>query len=76
MPTDGAWLAPFLGKKAQPVAKFTGDAKTAIWLPNERVAKAWVESEKDGHVSDTTPTVRKTAAGAFPFVWTCRIMPG
>ena len=60
MPTDGAWLAPLLGKKAQPVAEFSGDAKTAVWLPNERIAKAWVEYVKDGNVSDTTPPLAPT----------------
>jgi hypothetical protein len=55
MPADSAWLAPLLGRKAQPVAKFTGEVKAAVWLPNERVAKAWGEYEKDGNVSDTTP---------------------
>lgn len=55
MPTDGAWLAPLLGDAAQPAAKFSGDTKTAVWLPNERVAKAWAEYTKDGNVSDSTP---------------------
>jgi len=55
MPTDGAWLAPLLGSAAQPTTKFTGDAKAAVWLPTEQVAKAWAEYEKDGNVSDSTP---------------------
>ena len=55
MPTDGAWLAPMLGDQAQPAAQFTGDAKTAVWLPDERTAKAWAEYAKDGNVSDATP---------------------
>jgi hypothetical protein len=62
MPTDGAWLAPLLGDAAQPASKFTGDAKAAVWLPDERVAKAWVEYAKDGNVSDTTPPPAPTGA--------------
>jgi len=55
MPTEGAWLAPLLGDTAQPLAKFSGDAKASVWLPNERVAKAWAEYAKDGNVTDTSP---------------------
>jgi hypothetical protein len=55
MPTEGATLAPLLGDAAQPAAKFTGDIKTAVWLPNAQVAKAWAEYVKDGNVSDSTP---------------------
>jgi hypothetical protein len=68
MPTNGAWLAPLLGNKAQPAVEFTGDAKTSVWLPNERIAKAWGEYVKDGNVSDPTPpapprNVRVSPAG-------------
>lgn len=68
MPTDGAWLALLLGQSAQPASKFTGDSRTAIWLPNERIAKAWSEYVKDGNVSDPTPpppprNVRVSATG-------------
>jgi pimeloyl-ACP methyl ester carboxylesterase len=55
MPTNDAWLAPLLGNRAQPAAEFKGDAKTAVWLPNERIAKAWSEYVQDGNVSDPTP---------------------
>jgi hypothetical protein len=54
MPTEGAWLAAQPADAPQPAAQFKGDAKTAIWLPSERIAKAWAEYEKDGNVSDTT----------------------
>ncbi len=30
-----AWLAPVLGDTAQPAAEFKGNAKEAVWLPNE-----------------------------------------
>jgi len=55
MAVEGSWLAPVLSGDVQPNAKFTGDAKTTVWLPNERVAKAYAEYIKDGNVSDTTP---------------------
>ena len=60
MPTEGAWLAALLGSAAQPEAKFSGDAKSAVWLPDERVAKAWAEYVKDGDVSDATPPPQPT----------------
>jgi hypothetical protein len=55
MPTEGAYLAPLLGDAAQPAAEFSGDVKASVWLPNDRVAKAWAEYVKDGNVPDTTP---------------------
>ncbi len=51
----GAWLAPLLGDTAQPAASFKGNPKEAVWLPNEAVAKAWMEYVKTGATSDTTP---------------------
>ena len=50
-----AWLAPVLGDTAQRAAEFKGNAKEAVWLPNEAVAKAWMEYVKTGAVGDTTP---------------------
>jgi hypothetical protein len=50
-----AWLAPLLGDEAQPEAAFTGNRAEAVWLPNEAVAKAWMEYVKTGAVGDTTP---------------------
>ena len=55
MPTDGAWLAPLLGTEAVPAAQFNGDANKAVWLPNEAVAKAWMQFVKDTQITDTTP---------------------
>lgn len=68
MPADGSWFAPLLGRKAQPAAKFTGDARNVIWLPNEHIAKAWGEYVKNGNVSDLTPppaptNVRESSTG-------------
>ncbi|MDY3551145.1 hypothetical protein R5W24_000220 [Gemmata sp. JC717] len=55
MPTEGAWLAPPTGSEATPAAKFTGDPLKAAWLPNESIARAWVQYVKDSAVTDTTP---------------------
>ncbi len=55
MPTDKAWLAPVLGGDPAPAAMYKDDAKKAAWLPNEAVAKAWMEYVKDTKVADTTP---------------------
>lgn len=55
MPTDGVWLAPLLGTEAVPAAKFTADAAKAVWLPNEAVAKAWMQFVKDTQIPDGTP---------------------
>ncbi len=53
--TRNAWLAPLKGDKAVPAAEFKGDLKESVWLPNEAIAKAWMEYVKTGAVSDTTP---------------------
>ena len=50
-----AWLAPLMGDTAQPAAAYKGNPNEAVWLPNEAVAKAWMEYVKTGTVSDTTP---------------------
>ena len=55
MPTGAAWLAPLLATEAVPSTKFTGDAKLAVWLPNEAVARAWMHYVKDTALPDTTP---------------------
>ena len=50
-----AWLAPLLGTYALPAAEYQGNANEANWLPNEAVARVWMEYIKTGAVSDTTP---------------------
>lgn len=55
MPADKAWLGPILGGEAVPVAKHQGDPLKAAWLPNEAIAKGWMEYVKDSKVSDATP---------------------
>ena len=55
MPTDTVFLAPILGGEAVPAAKYAGDPLQAAWLPNEAIAKSWMEYVKDTKVVDTTP---------------------
>ena len=55
-----AWLAPLqvgATEKTAPVAvaAFSGDKDTSLWFPNEAIAKAWVQYEKDSAVTDVTP---------------------
>jgi hypothetical protein len=61
MPTDGTWLAPMLGTEAAPAAKFVGEKEQAFWLPNESVAKAWMQYVKDTEIPDTTPPPAPTS---------------
>jgi hypothetical protein len=49
------WLAELMGREAAPAANFKGKANAAVWLPDERTARAWVEYVRDGVTSDTTP---------------------
>ncbi len=55
MPTSGAWLAEPTGSTAVPAAKFDGDPGKAAWLPNESIARAWMQYVHDTAVTDTTP---------------------
>jgi len=49
------WLAELLSDSAQPEASFTGKKEEAVWLPNETVARAWMEYVKTGVVGDDSP---------------------
>src|SRR5581483_11536766 len=62
MPTDKAWLATPTGSEAVPAAKSTGEPLKAGWLPNEGMAKSWMEYVKDTKVTDTTPPPAPTNA--------------
>ncbi len=55
MDQSRAWFAPLLGDTAQPAADFKGNPAEAVWLPNEAVARAWMEYVKTGEVGDITP---------------------
>ena len=55
MPISDVWFGPITGGEAFPAAKFTDDPLTAAWLPNETVARGWMQYVKDTAVTDTTP---------------------
>ncbi|WP_425614463.1 hypothetical protein NA78x_004332 [Anatilimnocola sp. NA78] len=60
MPTEIAYLAEPTGAEAVAAAKFKGDARKAGWLPNESMARAWMQYVKDSNVGDTTPPLAPT----------------
>jgi hypothetical protein len=55
MPADDAWFAPVTGGDAAQAKGFAGDPLALGWLPNERIATAWMQYVKDTAVTDTTP---------------------
>ncbi|MFO0899995.1 MAG: hypothetical protein U0836_21390 [Pirellulales bacterium] len=55
MPTEGVWLAPIDGAEALPAKAHQGDPLKAGWLPNETIARSWMQYVADTAVSDTTP---------------------
>ena len=55
-----------LGQKAEPAGSYSGKADEALWLPNQRVAKAWADYVTTGAVSDTTPPPAPTHVKAMP----------
>lgn len=55
MPADPTWLATIPGSEAVPAAKFTGNPLKAAWIPNESLARAWMQYVKDTAVEDKTP---------------------
>jgi hypothetical protein len=63
-----AWLAAPLSESAAPASSTSAKAEEAVWLPNERVAKAWEEYVKTGAVTDTTvpPAPRAVRFAAKP----------
>lgn len=55
MPTDGVWLAPITGLEAVRAAGGSAVPLEAGWLPDEAIARAWMQYVKDTAVVDTTP---------------------
>ena len=59
--TESHWFAglPEADLSAEPEAlsaeKYPGDPLSAVWLPNESVAKAWMQYVRGEEVTDTTP---------------------
>jgi hypothetical protein len=48
-----AWLGAAFGTTAVPAAEYKGDPSKAVWLPNEKIAKIWMEYVSTGTVSAT-----------------------
>jgi len=70
------WLAELMGRQAYSAAEFVGSAKKAVWLPNECVARAWMEYVQTGATIDTTPpeapfdvTVSRDSDGNAVVAW-------
>jgi hypothetical protein len=55
MPTDQAWLSEPTGFAVVPTDRFKGDPLRAAWLPNESIARKWMQYVKDTSVADETP---------------------
>jgi hypothetical protein len=51
---SSAWLAIPFGDTAAPAAEFKGDPNKAVWLPNEKIAKIWMEYVRTGTISSTS----------------------
>jgi hypothetical protein len=74
--TKQGWLAELMGRDAVPASSFQGKANAAVWLPDERTARAWMEYVRDGMTSDATPppapskvTVVRKDAQSVEVVW-------
>jgi hypothetical protein len=52
---NGGWLAELQSDRAVSAAAFKGKSDAAVWLPNERLAKLWMDYVKTGATPDTTP---------------------
>lgn len=55
-----AWLAEPLSPRAVPADRFSGKPEAAVWLPDEKVARAWMEYVQTGAVDDRTPPAAPT----------------
>ncbi len=73
------WLAPVLGAEAGPASSYRGDLAESVWLPDDRVARTWMEYVRTGTAADATPppapwgvkVVRK-AEGGIEITWDAR----
>jgi hypothetical protein len=70
------WFAELMGREAVPLADFKGKANAAVWLPDERTARAWMEYVRDGVTSDASPppaptkvTVARKDARSMEIAW-------
>jgi N-sulfoglucosamine sulfohydrolase len=54
------FVAPLEGTTYEPAASYKSEPEKVGWLPNENVAKAWVEYVKTGATPDDTPPAAPT----------------
>ncbi|MEC7293456.1 MAG: hypothetical protein VXU46_01060, partial [Planctomycetota bacterium] len=73
MPRSDAWLAEIAGFKAWPSHQ-APSSKMLAWLPNETIAKKWMQYVKDTAVADTTPPPSPTNVHreGNRIVWNCK----
>ncbi|MBM4074381.1 MAG: hypothetical protein FJ267_01900 [Planctomycetes bacterium] len=73
LPIDQAWLAPITGTEAVPIAKFVRDQLKVGWIPNELIARKWMEYVNDTGVSDTTapPSPTHVVLNGDELTWDC-----
>ena len=55
MPHDASWLAEPTGSKAWKASEYQESPTAAAWLPNESIARRWMEYVVHTQVTDTTP---------------------
>ncbi|MBS0203800.1 MAG: hypothetical protein JSS49_12925 [Planctomycetes bacterium] len=60
MSSEAAFIAPLHTGEPEiiapvPAARFTGSLEKSVWLPDEAMALAWIQYERDSNVPDTTP---------------------
>lgn len=77
MPDDDVWLAKPTDVQAIPAEKFDGDRGLAAWLPNEAVAKQWMQYRKDTGVEDASPPPAPShvQVRGNRLLWRCRADP-
>ena len=73
MPSEGVWLAPITGLEAVPAAGASAAPLEMGWLPDEAMARAWMQYVKDTAVADTTPPPAPThlRVAGNQLTWEC-----
>jgi hypothetical protein len=73
MPASGAWLAEITAQEAVPAERFMGDSMKAAWLPNEAVARRWMQYVKDTAVVDLSspPAPKNLRLSGNELRWDC-----
>jgi pimeloyl-ACP methyl ester carboxylesterase len=64
MSREHAWLAAVTGTEAMPAAHYKDDPLQAGWLPDEAIARAWMQYVKDTAIADASPPPAPTGLRA------------